>query len=131
MKYLLDTDTLIYFMKGRPSVVESFRRVNEADLRTSILNHSELLYGAFYSEQQKQNLKKIHQLFEYIDLLPYDEQASCIFAEQKANLRRDGITLMDFDLMIGSIALRHNLTLVTNNQKHFEKISKLKLENWT
>jgi predicted nucleic acid-binding protein len=130
MKYLLDTDTLIYFMKGRPSVVEAFGRVNEEELCTSILNHSELLYGAFYSEQQKQNLKKIYQLFEYIDLVPYDEEASQIFAEQKVNLRKNGIALMDFDLMIGSVALRHELILVSNNQKHFEKIPGLQLENW-
>jgi tRNA(fMet)-specific endonuclease VapC len=130
MKYLLDTDTLIYFMKGRSSVVEAFGRINEEDLRISILSHSELLYSAFYSEQSEKNLKKINQLFNYIEILPYDEETSWIFAEQKANLQRNGTTLMDFDLMIGSIALQHHLTLVTNNQKHFEKIPGIKLENW-
>lgn len=130
MKYLLDTDILIYFLKGHISVVEAFGKVAEEDLRVSILTHSELFYGAFYSEQQSKNLKKITKLFEYIEILPYDEKASYIFAEQKSKLRKEGAMLMDFDLMIGSIALRYNLVLVTNNQKHFQRISGLKLENW-
>lgn len=130
MKYLLDTDTLIYFLKGNPAIVNAFARVTEKDLRISILSHSELLYGAFYSEQQDKNLQKITSIFKYIEILPYDEKTSYIFAEQKAKLRRAGTLLMDFDLMIGSIALQHNLILVTNNQKHFQKISNLVLENW-
>ncbi len=131
MKYLLDTDMLIYFMKGNSSVVEAFARVSEENLRVSILSHSELLYGAFYSEQQNKNLKKVKKLFEYLEILLYDHKASCIFAEQKAKLRREGALLMDFDLMIGSIALSNNLILVTNNQKHFQRIEGLQLENWS
>jgi len=130
MKYLLDTDMLIYFMKGNSSVVEAFGRVSEADLSISILSHSELLYGAFYSEQQSKNLKKVTKLLEYLDVLPYDKNASYIFAGQKAKLRREGVMLMDFDLMIASVALRNDLILVTNNQKHFQRIEGLLLENW-
>jgi len=130
MRYLLDTDMLIYFLKGNPSVVKAFGQIPEEDLKISILSHSELLYGAFYSEKKNTNLKKISKLFEYFEILPYDQEASYIFAEQKAKLRQEGSMLMDFDLMIGSIALRNKLVLVTNNQKHFKRVDGLKLENW-
>lgn len=131
MKYLLDTDILIYFLKGHPIVFEAFNRADQEDLATSIINQGELLYGAFNSEMQTKNLKKVERLMAELSVLPYDEESAYLFAKHKADCRRSGCLLMDADLMIAAVALRHQLILVTNNQKHFARIKDLKLENWS
>lgn len=131
MKYILDTDTLIYFLKGQQSVVERISIVATSDLSTTIINQTELLYGAFNSQKKEQNLKKIQAFLKEIKVLDFSHSASLIFAEHKAQLKKQGNVLADMDLMIASIVLANDGILVTNNVKHFEKIKLLKFENWT
>ncbi len=131
MKYILDTDTLIYFLKGQQSVVERMSIVSPSDLSTTIINQTELLYGAFNSQKKEQNLKKIQAFLKEIKVLDFSHTASLIFAEHKAQLKKQGNILADMDLMIASIVLANDGILVTNNVKHFEKIKSLKFENWT
>ena len=130
MKYVLDTDTLIYFLKGYTNVVERVSNILPEEMTTTIINHSELLFGAFNSVKKKQNLEKIEDFLDKIHILPFCKESSRIFAEQKASLKKHGNIIADLDLMIASIVLRHQITLVTNNIKHFARIKFLKIENW-
>lgn len=130
MKYLLDTDILVYFLNGHAKVVDAFSHVSEEDLSISIITHSELLYGAYNSQRVEKNLKRLEALFDSIRVLDYDLKSSTIFGQEKARLRKAGQPLMDLDLMIAAVAKRYKLILVTNNHKHFERIQGLKLENW-
>lgn len=130
MKYILDTDTLIYFLKGHESVVEKISIISQSDLSTTIINQTELLYGAFNSEQKEQNLKKIQEFLKEIHIFEFSHAASLLFAKHKALLKKRGNMLADMDLMIASIVLANDGILVTNNIKHFEKIKELKFENW-
>jgi len=130
VKYVLDTDTLIYFLKGDVKVVNKMTQTNASHLNTTIINHAELFFGAFNSEHKKQNLEKITTFLSNINILPFCIESSTIFAEEKAYLKKEGAILADLDLMIGSIAIRHDAILVTNNTKHFSRLRHLKLENW-
>ncbi|HLB55771.1 MAG TPA: type II toxin-antitoxin system VapC family toxin [Coxiellaceae bacterium] len=130
MKYVLDTDILIYFLKGHERVVEKISVIAQSDLSTTIINQTELLYGAFNSTQKEQNLKKIQDFLKEIRVLEFSPAASMHFAKHKAHLKKQGNLLADMDLMIASIALANDGILVTNNVKHFEKIKELKFENW-
>ena len=130
LNYILDTDTLIYFFNRKKSVVERFSSLSNLQLSITIINHAELSFGAFHSERPKQNLAKLKAFLQEIRVLPFCENASYIYAEQKSALNRKGTPLDDMDLMIGSIALFHKMILVTNNIKHFSRIRGLKLENW-
>jgi predicted nucleic acid-binding protein len=60
----------------------------------------------------------------------FDDRIGTFFAKKKAELRKKGITISDFDLLIASFAKVHNLCIVTNNTKHFKNIPGLKIENW-
>jgi tRNA(fMet)-specific endonuclease VapC len=53
-----------------------------------------------------------------------------IYAKEKARLRMSGKLIDDFDLFIGASAIANNLILVTDNEKHLTRISKIKIENW-
>lgn len=130
MKYILDTDTLIYFLKGHNKVVEKIAAISLDEIAITIINHAELLFGAFNSIKKKENLEKIEQFLQNITILPFCEQASYLFAEYKASLKKQGAIIADLDLMIASIVMQSNSILVTNNVRHFERIKKLTIENW-
>lgn len=130
MNYIVDTDTIIYFLKGHANVVRHIASNPALELATTIINHAELLYGAFYSQKKKQNLAHIQGFLDKINILPFCKISSAIFAEHKALLKKEGKIIADLDLMIASIALCHRYTLVTNNTRHFDRIKQLKLANW-
>lgn len=128
--YIIDSDILIYFIKGRKEVVEALIEIAPANLYTTRINYTELVYGAYNSTRVDENLSKVKPFLENFQILEFDQKASEIFAKTKAHLKRNGQIIQDMDLMIASIALRHNFTLVSNNIKHFERIKELDLLTW-
>jgi len=131
MKYIIDSDILIYFLKGQAKVVEHITKLETDEIATTIINHTELLFGAFNSEKKKQNLELIENFLDKVQILAFCKDSSYIFAEQKALLKKQGKIIADMDLMIASIAIQNHGILVTNNTKHFDRINKLKIENWS
>ena len=128
--YLLDTDTIIYNLKGELKVHENLLlHVNDL-LQISIITLMELYYGAYKSQHVDANLAKIKTLEQSLDILITGQETAEIFGKLKSKLESSGNRLDDFDLIIASTALSHNLVLVTNNEKHFQRIEGLKLENW-
>ena len=128
--YLLDTDTIIYSLKGDPNVHENLRQHINDILQISIITLMELYYGAYKSQHVDANLAKIKTLEQSLDILITGQETAEIFGKMKSRLESGGNRLDDFDLIIASIALTHNLVLVTNNEKHFKRIEGLKLEKW-
>jgi predicted nucleic acid-binding protein len=129
--YLLDTDTVIYILKGHPAAVANLKSHLHDPIKISIVTYMELQYGAYKSQRVAANLAKIKVLGQSVEVAPITTAAAEIFGMLKAELDREGVRLDDFDLAVAACALAHNLTLVTNNTKHFERIEGLKLGNWT
>ena len=128
--YLLDTDTLIYFLKGHETVVQNFRNHVNKPKAISVITYGELIYGARKSERVPENLAKVYRLAELYPIIDITRPVMDSFGELKASLSASGSTVDDFDLQIGCIALMLNYTVVTNNTKHFKKIPGLKWVNW-
>lgn len=129
--FLLDTDTIIYSLKGNPDVLRNLEAHQQDPLCICAITLLELYYGAHKSEKPISNLAKIRRIEKVFDTLPVDAAIAETFGMIKSGLESAGTPLDDFDLIIASCALAHNLTLVTNNEKHFNRIEGLKLENWT
>jgi len=129
--YLLDTDTVIYSLKGQAMVRENLRLHLNDTLNISVITLMELYYGAYKSQRIASNLAKINALENGLEVLPVGRETVDIFGLLKTSLEKSGIPLDDFDIIIASCALSHNLVLVTNNVKHFQRIDGLKLTNWT
>ena len=91
----------------------------------------ELYYGAYKSQKVAANLAKIKTLEQSIEMVIPGVQSAEVFGMLRSNLEKTGSRLDDFDLIIAACALAHNLILVTNNEKHFQRIEGLKLANWT
>lgn len=128
--FLLDTDTLIYVLKGNPRVKENLHVHLYDPMYISTISMMELFYGAYKSQLIDTNLAKLKTLENSFSLLPAGPEICEIFGKLKARLEVDGTRLDDLDLIIAAIALANNLVLITNNQKHFSRIQGLKLANW-
>lgn len=126
MKYLLDTDIIIDHIRGK-KIIEL--DVLEDGAAISIITLGELIYGAYKSSDAKSSLSKLSQYLTSLGLQieNLDEQIISEFGKVKALLEKKGERLEDFDLLIASVAIVSNLTLVTRNIKHFERIKRLKL----
>ena len=131
MKYIVDTDILIYFLKNNEKVVESFSKINDKNVFTTIINYTELLFGAYNSLKVEQNLRKFKSFLKTINILDFDKEAAEHYARIKAKLKREGNLIADMDLLIASICLAKKYVFVTNNTRHFSRIENLTIENWS
>lgn len=129
--FLLDSDTVIFALKGNPAVRANLKVHLEAPIKVSVVTCMELYYGAYKSQKVNSNLAKIRTLEESLEVIPLGPEISGVFGKLKAQLESGGARLDDFDLAIAACALAFDLTLVTNNIKHFQRVEGLKLTNWT
>ena len=127
-KYLIDSDILIYFLKGKQEVVQRLSQIPINDLYISRINYTELIYGAYNSSKINQNLKVIEPFLDSFKVLEFTQISSLIFAKEKARLKKNGNIIADMDLMIASIAIENDCTLISNNIKHFDRVQNLELE---
>jgi len=127
-KYLIDSDILIYFLKGKQEVVQRLSQIPIDDLYISRINYTELIYGAYNSSKVEQNLKVIEPFLDNFKVLELTKTSSLIFAKEKARLKKSGNIIADMDLMIASIAIENDCTLISNNIKHFDRVQNLELE---
>jgi len=128
--YLLDTNILIYALKGVPAVVASLERHRNSPLAVSAITLMELYYGAHKSQRVESNLAKVRTIERSLRVIPVDVEAVETFGALKARLEVAGTPLDDFDLVLAATALAHNLTLVTNDTRHFGRVPGLCLANW-
>ena len=128
--YLLDTDTVIYALKGQRDVMRNLALHADDPLGVSVITLMELYYGAFRSRQVAGNLAKVRSLEKAVQVWDLQADAAEVFGALKAQLESDGTRLDDFDLGIAACALVHNLTLVTHNSAHFARVRGLRLDDW-
>ena len=128
--YLLDTDIIIYALKGHQQVVERLRFHADAPKAISVITYGELIYGAEKSQQVDANRAKVLRLREIFPVIELSCAIMDTFGRLKANVSRKGQTVSDFDLLIGATAMSMGYCVVSNNEKHFQKIPDLRCENW-
>ena len=129
--YLLDTDTIIYSLKGHEAVQRNLSTHIDDPMSLSVISLMELYYGAYKSQKVTSNISKIRVLEKTFEIIPTGTESAEIFGILKTDLEKSGSPLDDFDLIIAAYAMTYNLTLVTNNYRHFERIDGLKLANWS
>lgn len=129
MKYLLDTNICIHFLRGKFNLLEKFQEVKIEDCAISEITLAELVFGAENSSNPKKNLELIEIFTNRVIILPIIN-AIYLYGKEKARLRSSGQMISDFDLLIGCTAVEKNLIMVTENLKEFERISGIQIENW-
>lgn len=130
MAYLLDTDIFLYLLKDHQGVRAQIEMVGPENVFLSSISVGELYFGAFNSQRVESNLKDLKKNLEDKQILNFTRNTAKIFGRLRAELRKKGTPVSDFDLAIASIALHHECILATHNTRHFEKIPELTLEDW-
>jgi tRNA(fMet)-specific endonuclease VapC len=129
MNYLLDTNICIHFLRGKYGLIEKFHEIGTENFAISEVTFAELVFGAENSTNPKKNLELIEVFTDQVLILPIFS-AIYLYGKEKARLRSIGLMISDFDLLIGCTAVDKDLIMVTENQKEFERISGIQLENW-
>lgn len=130
IKYLLDTNILIYAIKNRPPVVRELFNRHYGQLAVSTISVGELVYGAEKSAFPERNLADIESMLARVEVLSFDEAAAHHFGQIRAELYRLGTPIGPYDMMLAGQARSAGLILVSNNTKEFERVNGLRLENW-
>jgi tRNA(fMet)-specific endonuclease VapC len=133
MLYLLDTDTCSYIMKRHPlSVLKHLQTLELSEIGISSMTLAELRYGVEHLNSSRFTQQDIDVFITQLNLtvFAWDAQASQHYATLRADLERKGLPIGNMDMLIAAHALRLKAILVTNNIRHFSRISGLELENW-
>jgi len=130
LKYLLDTNIVIYVLKRRPIEVLKIFNTNASRMAVSSITLSELIYGAEKSSNVDKNLEAIEEFISHLEVLPYDAKASQHYGQIKASLEKKGEIIGENDIHIAAHAISQGLILVTNNLHEFKRVANLALENW-
>ena len=127
MSYLLDTDWAIHCLHRVERVVARLAELRSEGVSISIVSLAELYQGVFYATDPEGNERALRDFLAPIPIVPLDDETCRIFARERGRLKALGTPIGDFDLLIGATALRYNLTLLSNNRRHFERIAGLNI----
>lgn len=130
LRYMLDTNIVIYVMKNRPEQVRQRFAQHQGQLCISSVTLMELVYGAEKSAHPERSLRDIEGFAARLEILPYDTHAAYHTGRIRAELAQRGTPIGPYDQMIAAHARSQGLTLVSNNLREFERVSGLLLENW-
>ena len=130
VKYLLDTNIVIYTIKNRPKEVREAFKKHQGQMALSTVSVGELIFGAERSIQSERNQADIDGMLARLDVLNFDEKAAAHFGQIRAELYSQGKPIGPYDMMIAGHARSQGLILVTNNLKEFERVPGLRVENW-
>ncbi len=135
--YLFDTDVFIAFLRGkRPELKQRVEELLQENTPVfmSLISLGELYLGAFKSENTPKNMALVTRLKDRITLLELTEDIVLLYGEIEAVLENAGQMIGDFDVLIASTAIAHDVTLVSGNERHFDRIvnlfGQLQFEEW-
>ena len=132
MKYYLDTNIIIYALKGQyPALPEHFKEIPSQSIVIPSIVLAEIEYGARKSNNYEITMSRYKQFMDVFIKVPFSEKAAIFYGQIRSDLERRGELIGPNDLMIASIVLAEDGILVTNNVKEFERVPKLRIENWT
>ena len=127
---MLDTDSVSYALRGVGEVASRIRGHPPSALCVSSVTAAELHFGAARRKSRKLRML-IDTFLASVAVVPFDDKAAEAFGAVAAVLVEAGTPIGDFDTLIAAHALALDLTLVTNNLRHFERVADLRLETWT
>ena len=130
MRFLIDTNILIYSLKNIGNTKANFLKYQNDDMSISVISYGELVFGAKKSSSVEKNLKTVETIKSIFPLIDVTPDVMEIFGEIKAGSKKTGRTVDDMDLLIASTAIANDMILVTHNTKHFANIPNLQIADW-
>ena len=132
MRFMLDTNTCVDLIRQRNDrILRRMLRLKPDDLCVSSVTLSELEYGAAKSADPGRNRLALATFMTPLSVMPYDDAVAPVYGKLRAELERAGTPIGPLDTLIAAHALSLGLTVVTDNEREFRRVSGLKVENWT
>ena len=129
MKHLLDTDWAVHHLRGNTRITRRIEELLPQGIGISIISIAELYEGVANSTNRNQDEATLLRFLDLVEVLPLNNQICELFGNERARLRANGTLIGDLDLLIGCTARHHNLTILTNNIRHFSRIQNLNLSS--
>lgn len=125
MKYLLDTNVIVAYLRGKQAIDS---KIIQAGAGISVITKAELVYGSYKSNRPNHNLKLILSMLTDLEIqtINLNDKIIDVYGQTKAELENKGKKLDEFDLLIAATVIAEKLILVTDNQRHFQRIKGLK-----
>ena len=130
LRYLLDTNIVIYVIKRRPLAALQLFNENAGHMAISSITLAELLHGAEKSNEPARSRAVVEDFCSRLEVLPYGPKAALHYGSIRASLERLGLPIGVNDLHIAAHARSEGLTLISNNTREFERVEALQLANW-
>ena len=129
MSFLLDTNVCSAHFRRPGGLSHRFiQHAGRLFIPSVVL--AELYAGAYHRPNSAPLIARINELLEDVQVLVFDGPCAERFGMIRGNLLRHGISVGTVDLMIASVALVHDLTLVTHNTRDFQHVPELRVEDW-
>ncbi len=127
MRYLIDSDWTIDWLKGQQSAVELLENLTGDDLAISLITFGEVYEGIYFGRDPERDEAVFQKFVDQITVLPLSRLIMLRFARIRGTLRRQGQIIGDPDILIAATALHHDRRLITRNMRHFQRIAEPKL----
>ncbi len=131
LKYMLDTNVVIYVIKSRPEELLDTFNAHAGHMCISSITLAELIHGVEKSSLPERNRRNVEDFISRLDVLSYDDSAAAHYGDIRADLERKGTIIGVNNLYIAGHARSQGLILVTNNTKEFERVEGLRIMDWT
>jgi len=132
IRYMLDTNVCVGLLRSsKRSNVRRIRLHNLNELCLSVITLAELLYGVSKSTDQARNEKAVVDFCAALEIAPFDSDAAAAYGQIRSQLERRGQSIGPLDTLIAAHALAMDVTLITNNARDFQRVSNLRIENWS
>ncbi len=123
----MDTDWAIDYLHKADRTVRRLEELFTDGVGMSVISLAELYDGLAGSKNPDTGAEALQLFLEAVELVPLDDAACRVFGAESARLRQEGSHIGDMDILIGATAISNNLTLLTNNTRHFERMQGLSI----
>jgi tRNA(fMet)-specific endonuclease VapC len=131
MKYMLDTNICIAIIRNRPAdAIKKLTSHRPGDVGISVITVAELVHGAQKSSQAENNMAALDQFLLPLEVADFDQGAAITYGQVRTDLEKKGMPIGSMDMLIAAHALSLAAVLVTNNTEEFQRVPKLKIEDW-
>lgn len=131
LKFMLDTNICIFTIKNKPSHVREHFIRQHGSMCISTVTLAELFYGVEKSANPSRNLLEVEGFAARLEVLDFDGHAAAHTGQIRAELARTGMPIGPYDQMIAGHARSRGLIIVTNNRREFDRVSGLRVEDWS
>jgi len=131
LRFLLDTDTCIYALKGHEAVLANLLSAHRPDVAVSVITEAELRTGAAKSSAPGRTARRVENFLRPLAILEFNSADARAYARVRSKLERAGTPIGPLDTLIAAQAASRRLMVITDNEREFRRVSGLRMGNWT